>query len=268
MEDSDPTPGTHAAPRPAPAVVAAGLGECHVLREDHNLAEAIPEPRRAQAVEDCIAPLVGISAGQWNGDATSSLRDGIGYLVLDGLLIRRVGIDGRFGAELLGDGDLLRPWQGHDVEPTLPRTTGFQVLRNTRVALLDLGAAERLAAYPEVTGRLVGRALERSRNLAVNMAIVHQPRVTVRLHMLFWQLADRWGRVRTDGVSVPLRLRHAVLSDLVAARRPTVSSALSELAERGLVRAVPTGWLLSGGPPGELLELQELTIQQPGAAAT
>ncbi|HSZ03770.1 MAG TPA: Crp/Fnr family transcriptional regulator [Solirubrobacteraceae bacterium] len=234
----------------------ASGGVCHVLREDRTLAEAVPQAHRQQAIEECLARTISIAPGRWSGQGTSAIRDGIGLLVLQGLLIRRVGIDGRFGAELLGEGDLLRPWQGQDVSPALPRTTGWRVLEPTRAAVLDSRAAQRLARYPELTGSLVGRALERSRNLAVNMAIVHQPRVDVRLHMLFWQLADRWGRVRTDGVRVPLHLTHAVLADLVAARRPTVTSALSELADRGLVRAVEGAWLLSGEPPGELLELR------------
>jgi CRP/FNR family cyclic AMP-dependent transcriptional regulator len=230
---------------------------CHILSEDPALAEAIPSAHREQAVDECLARAAHIPAGAWSGEGASIPPDGVGLLVLRGLLIRRVGIDGRFGAELLGDGDLLRPWQGPDMPPTLPRTTGWHVLAPTRVALLDMQAARRLARYPELIGRLVGRALERSRNLAVNMAIVHQPRVDVRLHMLFWQLADRWGRVRSDGISVPLHLTHAVLADLVAARRPTVSTALSELAERELVRTTGSGWLLSGEPPGELLELRQ-----------
>jgi CRP-like cAMP-binding protein len=106
-----------------------------------------------------------------------------------------------------------------------------------------------LARFPQVAGKLFARAVLRSRQLAVNMAIVHQARVDVRLHLLFWQLAGRWGRVRSDGVVVPLRLTHTVLADLVAARRPTVTSALSDLSRRGVVRAVNEGWLLSGPPP-------------------
>ncbi len=188
------------------------------------------------------------------------MDQGIGLLVLEGLLLRRVGIDGRFGAELLGEGDLLRPWQGEDAQPTLPHTTGWRVLRQTRVAVLDRRVAHRFARYPELTGALVGRALERSRNLAVNMAIVQHARVDVRLRMLFWHLADRWGYVRTDGVSLPLRLTHTVLADLVAARRPTVTLALSELARQDLVLPDGRVWLLSGGPPGELLELQQVTV--------
>jgi hypothetical protein len=45
-----------------------------------------------------------------------------------------------------------------------------------------------------------------------------------------------------------------VLAELVAARRPTVTSALSDLARRGLVRHVDDVWLLSGDPPAELLK--------------
>ena len=175
--------------------------------------------------------------------------------MLGGRLIRRVGVDGRFGAELLGEGDLLRPWQGEDAPPTLPQTTGWRVLEPARVALLDNRVAHRLARYPELTGRLVGRALERSRNLAVNMAIVHQPRVDVRLQMLFWHLAGRWGHVRSDGIIVPLHLTHTVLADLVAARRPTVSTALSDLVTRRVLRPIDEGWVLTGDRPGELLEL-------------
>jgi CRP/FNR family cyclic AMP-dependent transcriptional regulator len=234
-----------------------------VLSEDPELAEAIPPALRARAISECIAPVARLRRGRWPDEWADPLRDGIGILVLDGLLIRRVGVDGRYGAELLGDGDLLRPWQGEDAEPSLSRTTGWRVLQPSRLALLDKRVAERFARYPELTGRLVARALERSRNLALNMAIVHHPRIETRLHMLFWHLADRWGRVGPDGVTLPLRLTHSVLADLVAARRPTVTTTLSDLASAGLVRAVDQGWILSGEPPGELLELRSVQLTGP-----
>jgi CRP-like cAMP-binding protein len=236
------------------------VSSCQVLREDPDLGEAVNPSARAQAIEECLARTVRIARGPWSVQGQAVLRDGIGLLVLEGLLLRRVGIDDRFGAELLGEGDLLRPWQGEEGEPMLSRTTGWRVLEPTRVALLDAQAARRMAVYPELTGRLVGRALERARNLAINMAIVHQARVNVRLQMLFWHLADRWGRVRSEGVILPLHLTHAVLADLVAARRPTVTSSLTELARQGLVRTSGNGWLLSGERPGELLELQNAAL--------
>jgi len=228
---------------------------CRVLEEDGELGETIPLEHRELANKECLARTIAIPAGAWRAPQTILSGEGIGLLVLQGLLIRRVGVDGRFGAELLGAGDLLRPWQGEDEPPTLPITTGWQVIEPARTAILDEPFARRIARYPQLSGRLVGRALERSRNLAVNMAIVHQARVDVRLHMLFWHLAGRWGRVRSDCVSLPLHLTHNVLADLAAARRPTVTSALSELARRDLVRQAADGWLLHGAPPGELLEL-------------
>jgi CRP-like cAMP-binding protein len=238
------------------------LSSCKILREDPELGEVVAPSEREQAIDECVARTVRIARGRWTMDWESTIRDGIGLLVLDGLLLRRVGVGGRFGAELLGEGDVIRPWQGEDSGSSHSRATGWRVLEPTRVAVLDVHAAERMAAYPELTGRLVGRALERARNLVINMAIVHQARVNVRLEMLLWHLADRWGRVRSEGVLLPLHLTHAVLADLVAARRPTVTTALSELARDGRVRAARRGWLLFGDPPGELLELPRIALRQ------
>ncbi|MGH2880335.1 MAG: Crp/Fnr family transcriptional regulator [Solirubrobacteraceae bacterium] len=232
---------------------------CRVLEEDPELAEAIPLSHRDGAQRECVAHCVSISTGRWPAESQIAVAgEAIGLLVLSGLLLRRVGVDGRYGAELLGAGDLLRPWQGQEEPPTLPVTTGWRVIEPARMAILDESFARRAARYPNLTGRLVGRALQRSRNLAVNMAIVHQARVDVRLQMLFWHIARRWGKVRSEGVLLPLRLTHAVLADLTASRRPTVSSALSDLTREGVLRQSDDGWLLLGKPPGELLELVTL----------
>lgn len=238
----------------ASSTIAGGspVALCRLLREDVDLAEAVAPGRRADAVRECLAPVRLVSAGTWTGAVLPGIPNGIGVLVLHGLLVRRVGVDGRYGAELLGDGSLLRPWQDRGPSRSLPRTTRWRVLKATRVALLDARVARRLSQYPELTERLIERALQRVENLAVNMAIVHHARVDVRLHMLFWHLVERWGRVGPNGVVLPLQLTHASLADLVAARRPTVTSALAELARTGLVRAIADeGWLLRGEPPAE-----------------
>jgi len=222
---------------------------CWVLREDPELADAIEPSRQAQAIDALIAREVRIPPGEWR-NRPIPVDGGIGLLVLEGVLLHRVGIDNRYGAELIGEGDVLRSLRGEGEGSTLPLTAQWLILEAARVAVLDERFVRQLARFPQVAGRLFGRSVLRSRQLAVNMAIVHQARVDLRLHLLFWHLAGRWGRVRSDGVLVPLRLTHAVLADLVAARRPTVTSALSDLSRRGLVRAAGDGWLLSGPPPG------------------
>jgi hypothetical protein len=228
---------------------------CYPLREDPELAEVIPPARRQRATDECAAPELRLPSGGGASRALPSLDGGIGALVLAGLLIRHVGIEGRFGAELLGEGDLLRPGQSEHDSPMLPVETGWSVIHPARLAVLDESFFPQLAKYPELASCFVARAMQRARNLAVNMANVHQARVDVRLRMLLWHLAGRWGRVRSDGTVVPLRLTHSILSELVAARRPTVTSALSDLARRRLVRPFRDAWLLYGEPPVELLDL-------------
>ena len=239
---------------------------CCVLREDPELAEAIPAARRGQAIDDCRAVELYLPAGRTPRGAGARMGAGLGMLVLEGFLIRRVGIDGRFGAELLGEGDLLRPSQGEFDSPLLPLETGWIVPEPSRLAVLDEDFVQRLAQYPELVPAIVARAMQRARNLAVNMAIVHQARVDVRLQMLLWHLAGRWGRVRSDATVVPLRLTHALLADLVAARRPTVTSALTDLAKRGLVESRGDEWLLFGEAPVELLDVGGGAPSPPSAA--
>jgi CRP/FNR family transcriptional regulator, cyclic AMP receptor protein len=232
---------------------------CHVLDEDAGLAESVHEGRRDQAIEECTARCVNVPTGRWHwNDAPDP--DALGLLVLEGVLIRKVAIDGRSGAELLGEGDVLRPWQ-EDAEPaTLRAASEWRVLAPARVAVLDGHFTRLLGRHPELGCCLMSRAIQRSRHLTVNMAIVHQARVDVRLHMLLWHLAARWGRVRGDGVTVPIRLTHTVLADLVAARRPTVTTALRELSKRGAVRTVDDGWLLAGQPPGEFVRISHSSL--------
>jgi CRP-like cAMP-binding protein len=224
-----------------------------VLEEDPDLGEGLDAEALASAIERARAAVMHLSIGEWREPAwPMSTTSGFGLLVLDGLLLRRVRLGDRAGVELLAGGDLLRPWQREDSVCSVPRELGWQVLEPCRLAVLDVDFARGVSAFPQIAGQLTGRALRRSRNFAVNMAIVQQPRVETRLHMLLWHLADRSGTVGPDGVSVPLRLTQTVLAALVAAQRPTVSAALRALEQDGKLTHTNSGWLLHGSPPGEL----------------
>jgi CRP/FNR family cyclic AMP-dependent transcriptional regulator len=236
-------------------------GTSQILVEDPELAEHLGGVRLAAAAKECVARAVECPAGPWSPfEEEGALQVGIGLLILDGLVVRRVGVAGRYGAELLGDGDLLRPWGREDSGATLPRSGKWRMLRPTRLAVLDLEFTNRVARYPEVISALVARALRRSRHIAVNMAIVQQPRIDLRLLMLFWEMADRWGTVHQDGVHLPLQLTHSTLADLVAARRPTVTKALGELSERSAVVWTGEDWLLAGDPPAEFEEVGSVSV--------
>jgi CRP/FNR family transcriptional regulator, cyclic AMP receptor protein len=228
-----------------------------VLVRDPDLAAALEGERLRRAERDLVATTAVASEGPWDPEeAGESVRGGIGLLLLEGLVVRRVGHTGRYGAELLGPGDLMRPWQHDGEDVTLPFDTTFRVIEQSVFALLDPRFAARAAPFPEIGSALIGRAMQRSRMLVVNMAIAHYPRIDRRLLMLMWHLADRWGRVTPDGIRIPLRLTHQLLADLVASRRPSVTSGLQLLTREGHMSKLGDAWLLHGEPPIELYEME------------
>ena len=196
-----------------------------------------------------------IAKGDWDPAARYREPDGFGLFLLSGFMVRRVDRAGRFGAELLGPGDLLRPWQTVGAFATRPFEPTWSVVAPAELALLDAAFARRAAPYPAVAVQFVDRAMLRSRHLAVALAIVQQPRIDHRLHWLFWHFADRWGRTGPEGVSVEVPLTHSLLGELVAARRPSVTTALSSLAAEGKVERDGGAWLLRGGPPADYADL-------------
>jgi CRP/FNR family cyclic AMP-dependent transcriptional regulator len=227
---------------------------CRVLLLDPDLASGLDGRRLERARQECIAIEVIVDEGIWNpeGAEGEAARGGIGLLILDGLLVRRVGAEGRYGAELLGPGDLLRPWEHDGEDATLPFATSFHVNERLKLAVLDLKAAARMAPYPEVVGALVGRAMQRARHFAVTMAIAHYPRIDRRLLLLLWHMADRWGRVTSEGIRIPLRLTHTLLADLVASRRPSVTTGLAQLEHEGYLTRHDNVIILRGEPPTDL----------------
>ena len=233
------------------AVQIGARASVRVLEHDPELGEGLDRERFYVAAERLQAPVLRLARGSWTTPRWPEVvRRGPGLLVLDGFVVRQVEIGGRVSAELLSAGDVLRPWQREDSIASIPRRPGWRALERSRLAVLDLDFARRLAPFPEIQSEIVGRALRRSRQLVVNVAIVHQPRVAARVQLMLWQLADRFGTVRQDGVLLPLRLTHTLLADFVAARRPTVSAAVASLERAGALSRAPGGtWLLHGEPP-------------------
>jgi CRP/FNR family transcriptional regulator, cyclic AMP receptor protein len=223
----------------------------HLLEVDPDLGALLTEARRADATRDLAVRTHRLPVGPWDvSRLAGASADHIGLLLLDGVLARELIVADHVSAELLGPGDVVRPWQGSTRATLLPVDAVWTVLSTLTVAVLDRRFAGEAARYPEITATLFDRLGERSLRLATTQAISQLTRVDRRLNALFWHLAERWGRVSGDGVVVPLALTHRILGQLVGARRPTVSTALSELAERGeLVRRSDGSWLLRGDPP-------------------
>jgi CRP-like cAMP-binding protein len=224
----------------------------NVLQEDGELAGAVAAERREAALRTAPARLLRVPRGAWDAASVAdAARGGHGLLVLSGLLMRRVEIDAHFGAELLGPGDPLNPGGGDGQYTSLAVEPSWRVVEALRLAVLDRAWSFRMSPFPEVAIELTARSMRRSRRLSNLLAISQQPRLEPRLHMLLWELADRYGRVGPDGVRVPLPITHELIANLAAARRPSVTTALNRLAASGLVERSEGGWLLHGDPPRE-----------------
>jgi CRP/FNR family cyclic AMP-dependent transcriptional regulator len=219
-----------------------------VLDVDAGLAELVPQSHRQDARRATAAAIIGLPPGPWKEErASAHSRGGYGLLMIDGLMIRRADIDGRVGAELLGAGDLLRPWQREG--DLLGVHWTWRAVTPVRMAVLDQRWAARAAAFPQLGTELAGRAFSRAVRAVVTMAITQQPRLEQRLWMLFWEIADRYGRVHSDGVHIDVPLTHEVLSHLAGARRPSVSGALTRLTSDGRLRREGREWVLLGDAP-------------------
>jgi CRP-like cAMP-binding protein len=173
------------------------------------------------------------------------VRRGPGLLVIDGVLALNVKVGDRVTAELVGAGDLLQPmWDQHD--QLLACDVSWRALTPIRLALLDGAFVKRVRFWPPLTQALLRRAGRRVVNLDVQRAIAAQPRLEVRLALLLWHLASRWGKVEPGGVRLPLPLTHQLLGQLVSAERPSVSHALARLASSGLITGHGDEWHLHG----------------------
>jgi hypothetical protein len=217
-----------------------------VLREDPDLLEDLDPHGARTAAATATALVAEIPRGPWQPPEKVEGRGAPGLLLLSGVVVRRSWLAGRAAPELLGQGDVLRPWQHDGEDGLVPCCVTWEVLEPTRIAILDARFAHAIMPWPAVMTALLGRSLRRARWQGIGRLIGGMPRVDQRLLVLFWHLAERWGRVTRDGVLVPLDLTHAAVAELVSARRPSVTTALGELSDAGILLRPGRGrWILT-----------------------
>jgi hypothetical protein len=231
----------------APRATGAGRS---LIELDPELGQLLTDERREAAERELRVRVTTFPVGEWDG---ARLADAdpthLGLLVAEGVLAREVLLGDTISTELLGPGDIIRPWHIEGPPELLPVAIRWNALSAIRLGLIDRRAAAALGRYPEVSAVIVDRLSERAQRLSITQAISQLNRVDRRLLALFWHLAERWGRVARDGIAVPLVLSHRLIGELVGARRPTVSTALAELArEEQLIRREDGTWLLTGEP--------------------
>ena len=225
-----------------------------IVDADPDLAELLDPGETERARREALTRVQRVTPGDW--DVAGALEADVhhrGFMIVDGLLSRSVDVLGRRCVELIGPGDVMRPWQWDEEGSHVQAEVGWSVLEPSRLAVLDHRLVTRIAPWPQLGVELFNRGTRRAHHLAVALAIAHHQRVDDRLLLTLWHLAERWGRVHPDGIVVPLPLNHQRLADIVGAHRPSVTTAMGELTRAGTVSRRESGdWVLHGQPPESL----------------
>ena len=234
-----------------------GLGRIkhvNLLNADPEIGRRIGRADIETACRAATARTVSLPRGIfWPHERFPDEHGTLGMLVLDGMLLRGVAVTDRPTIEVLGRGDLFRPFEVNaDSDAMVPAEVRWWALRPATIAVLDAGFTRRMSEYPGVITELVARLSRRSTASSLRLATAQEPRLSVRLHRTLWQLANRFGEQQADGMLLRVPLCHTLLSWLVGARRPAMSRAVNELERAGRLARMPDGclWLGRQRPEG------------------
>ena len=247
-----------AAPEPAEDLLRPGERQpartpgVALLDADPDFGSGFPTDVLITARRMVVVPRLDLEVGPWSpGPPPAWPRPVTGVVLLEGVLARDVLLGSRVATEFLGPGDIVDPWHARD--ESLPCEIRWRVDEPVVLAGLDGRFAVAARRWPSLAVVVQERLCARADRLAAQAAALQLPRVEDRVLAILWQLAERFGRVRGENVVVPFKLSHALIGQLVGARRPTVSLALKELATEGLVvRGDDGSWVLAASSPERL----------------
>jgi CRP/FNR family cyclic AMP-dependent transcriptional regulator len=234
-ESDAAVPVTSAVLPGAPALMAAVDAHIALLDADGGFAAGIPSADLALARRVLVLPRLDVDPGAWTPPPADD-HGGALALLVDGLVGRHIGLGGRVATQLLGPGDVFDPWTrpGDELLPRAVRWSGFTP---ATVVLLDGRFATAAQRWPALSRTAQTRLSALGDRVAIDLAICQLPRVEQRVLALLWHLAERFGRVASDGVVLDIKLTHRLIGELVGAQRPTVSLAVASLFDEGqLVR--------------------------------
>jgi DNA-binding transcriptional ArsR family regulator len=207
--------------------------------------------------QEAIVPAWQLEPGSWVPPEINPTRAPFGLLIISGFISRQTILPEASSIEVLGPGEVLRPWMSFG-DSKIDVEIEWEALEQTVIAALDVRFGSVALRHPAILATLMDRYVARSMWANLHLAVCHIVGLDKRLETMLWHLAERWGKVSTDGVVLPLRFSHEFLAKLVGVRRPSVTSAISRLRQEGIVDRRPDGtWLLHGSPPEELTEVRE-----------
>jgi CRP/FNR family cyclic AMP-dependent transcriptional regulator len=264
------------------ATVTSSQPGVAVLEIDPDLAAGVAPDELAAARRACRSGRVQVPRGPWQLPIAAGERDDrLGLVVIDGLLCREIGLRDHYMLELLGPRDVLQL-----PVAAAPRLGGpIRLTAVTETSLVVLGESFLRASvrWPCLLATFLRWIEAQRERLAVQGLITHVARADHRVLLALWHLADRWGQRTDEGTSLSLPLTHDLLGHVIAARRSTVTLAVSALEADGYLRRLDHGaWFLTSAgeqrveaiartmsgarPIGETIMLRKLTSDARGEA--
>lgn len=232
--------------RPAQRTCAPGIALTTVWPQIQDL---IPVEDRGIASRVLVAPLISSTDDGLTELIAAAAPTAFDFLVADGVVLKETVLSARSALEVLGPGDVLAP----------PLTASRQIesraisryIAHGPASVAVLGPHFRQAArrWPVLADLLHDCLGGQTHRASMHLTMLHLPRAEDRILTLFADLAERFGRMTSDGAIIELDLTHELIGRLIGAQRPTVSLALHSLAsaealarlEDGRWRIPPTG---------------------------
>lgn len=229
--------------RSRPSQQTSGAGRRHRQGSSVSLAAVLPEILATIPAEDqqmaqraLIVPVMHACDGDLLEAMTSPTA--FDFLVVDGVVLKQTKLAGRTALELLGAGDVLAPRLSAARQLEARAVSRYLAHGPVSLAMIEDHFRQAARRWPGIADCLhdcLGRQTHRA---SMHVAMLHLPRVEDRVVALFADLAERFGRVTEDGILIDLRLTHEMIGGVVAGRRPTVTLALGQLADQGLVQQI------------------------------
>jgi CRP/FNR family cyclic AMP-dependent transcriptional regulator len=227
--------------------------ELFVLRGPHRSGvrgEGTPvgDHQRRAVLDDAVRAL---GLPRETVDDGGVLRDvGVraGFIVTAGHLAGRLKLGCGHSTEIVGPGDAVVAADPDEL-PTEARLDWTGV-GHAEVAWMDHRMWGALLRDPPSAATLIASQARRAESARAMQSVMTLVRVDQRIQCALWLLAERFGRVIPAGTLVGPPLSHRLIGELVGARRPSVTTAVTKLTATGRVSRDAGGrWLLHGMGP-------------------
>lgn len=123
-----------------------------LLELDPDLAIGLEPAREVLARAHLRVRIEPVGRGPWDpATGEFAIPSGLGLLVVDGFAVRELSLGHRVAAELLGPGDITRPWDDDGEHIAYPFSFAFRVLEPLSLAVLDEDATRKLMHFPRLS---------------------------------------------------------------------------------------------------------------------